>query len=164
MDVVGELTKLQELYKSGAVTEAEYQSAKALLLQEADKPSESRQRLAIIEQENALLRIEQDWTRERETLLVQSRNGTREPRKEDGEGFILVGIIAGALLMLFAAGSKDAMGMLVLGGFVLLLGVLQGVYYLGKASEFEKAYRSYQARRSKEQEKLQALRKARQSR
>src|SRR4051794_35230267 len=79
MSLVDELTKLEELRRSGALTDAEFAQAKAALLAGASAPAAAdrplQEHLAEVKRQNELAEIDRAWQIERQQYLITDRYG-----------------------------------------------------------------------------------------
>lgn len=157
MSIADEFRKLQELHRSGALTDDEFAQAKARVLagQQADANAEVvREQLAQMQRQQALDRLDRDWELERERYMVTSRYGNRYPPSKAGS--IIMGVAAigfGAIWMFMAAGVGGGIG--GVGGFFPLFGVVFVLFGLAvtaysfiRASQYDQAYRRYRHRRA----------------
>src|SRR5690348_5211282 len=83
MNLADELQKLQELHRSGALTDEEFAAAKAAVLAkgntEAAAPTEPvlKEHLDEVKRQNQLAQLDREWQNEREQYMIQGRNGMR---------------------------------------------------------------------------------------
>jgi hypothetical protein len=99
MNLADELAKLEELRRSGALSQAEFTQAKALLLNPPSPPQSSlgevlAGHLEEVHEQNELARIDREWELEREKYMVADRYGRRQVPTTGGSiigGVIVVG-------------------------------------------------------------------------
>jgi hypothetical protein len=165
MSLADELQKLEDLRRSGALSESEFARAKAAVLAGADagdrRPVEMHlsDQLAEVWYQNELARIDREWAMEREKYLVADRYGRRYvPTSDMGLGVAVVGGAFGALwtavaITATASAADDGpfwISKLVLPAFgVLIIGAAFGfgLRTRARAREYRKAHAAYQARR-----------------
>jgi len=77
MSLVDELTKLEELRRSGALSDAEFTKAKAALLNEApagrglELGEHLADQLAEVKYQNELAQVDREWESERQQYLIR---------------------------------------------------------------------------------------------
>jgi hypothetical protein len=155
MDLAEELRKLEELHRSGALTDEEFARAKAALLNGPPGADNAalREEVAQLRRENAVARLDHDWERQRERYLVTGRYGRRylpTPGISILTGAAVVGF--GVLWTVLAYN----MGMAVGGGFgcfpffgvlFVVFGLLVSISSYSKAVRYRRAYDAYLRRR-----------------
>ncbi|MBE9226466.1 SHOCT domain-containing protein [Phormidium sp. LEGE 05292] len=155
MNIASEIQKLQDLYRSGAISEKEYAIAKAAILanfvpgKAITEDSSVQKRLEEMKLIDEVNRLDLDWQSEREKYMVTGKYGNRYvPRKglEILIGMLFVGV--GISLICKAALTSNPIQFLM-GVFVIFLGVLVGMFRYGKACEYERAYQAYLSRRAR---------------
>lgn len=95
MSLADELAKLDDLRRRGALTEAEFEAAKATLLNQGAAPEVSGQLADTLDEvrfQNELARLDREWEAEREQYMVVSRYGQRYP--PNATGAVVGGVIA----------------------------------------------------------------------
>jgi hypothetical protein len=176
MGIVDELSRLRQLRESGALTDLEFEHAKAIALQEAARLPEISKapvaqvqvakedtRLRILELENELLRLDQLWSSERENYLYRGKHGTFEPTKEYAAA---VGCALGVLgLILMLTGTTDQSGAMALFGFAIMaFGIVAWVLISLKTTEFETAQNAHYNRRSEINKRIGELKQGQRTR
>lgn len=163
MSLADELVKLEELRRSGALTDAEFTQAKAALLagpaSAADAPL--AEHLAEVRYQNELARLDREWEIERQQYLIADRYGRRHvPTAGMGMGSAVVGGVFGIFWTIMAAsmtsGAPDFGAFSLIRVVFPLFGVLftaaavgYGLYAYSRAQKYDVAYRDYRARREK---------------
>lgn len=171
MSLADELTKLEELRRGGALTDAEFAQAKAALLAgpapAADPPLAEHlaDQLAEVRYQNELARLDREWEMERQQYLIPDRYGRRHvPTTGMGVVGAVVGAVVGGAFGLFwtiltasiASSAPDFGAFAVARSIFPLFGVLftaaavgYGLYAYARAQKYDLAYRAYRARREK---------------
>src|SRR5262245_9661928 len=167
MSLVDELAKLEELRRSGALSEAEFTKAKAALLSGAPAGSEHQlgehlaDQLAEVKHQNELAQIDREWQIERQQYMVQGRYGTTHvPTPGMGIGTAVVGGAFGLFWTIMAiaitGGAPDEGAFSIakvcfpLIGIVLTAGTIgYGIYTYSRAQRYQQAFATYQARRAR---------------
>lgn len=166
MSLADDLTKLEDLRRSGALTDAEFAAAKARLLAApapaagyavADKLAEQ---LAETRYQNELARIDREWQTERERYTIAGQNGVRHlPTPGMGLATAVGGGVFGAFWTVMAfgitSGAPDfgafsiAKVMMPLFGVAFTVGAIGfGVYTMNKAQAYSQALAAYRRRRA----------------
>jgi hypothetical protein len=165
MSLADDLMKLEELKRTGALTEEEFAQAKAKLL--ADGPTAATDavaetlaaQLAETRYQNELARIDREWQIEREKYMAPDRYGRRHvPTVGTGRATSLIGGIFGAFwtIMAFAitSGAPNDGPFVFAKVFFPLFGVAftvgaiaYGIHLVGKAEAYNRAFAEYQKRR-----------------
>lgn len=166
MSLADDLTKLEELRRTGSLTEKEFAQAKAKLLAGDVPPAPDAvveklgEQLAETRYQNELARIDREWQIEREKYMLTGKYGRRFIPTVALGGFIAVGGgLFGVFWALVAFGITSAMpdrdGFAGAKVFFPLIGVLipigavaYGVYVINKANEYSRALAAYQKRRA----------------
>jgi len=166
MSLADELTKLEELRRSGALSELEFARAKAAILNGAVPGSDHSSAQAMSEQlaelryQNELARLDREWEAERERYLTTTRYGVRQvPSPAMGTATAIIGGIGGILWTVFATaltGSGPDFGPFAVAKVVFpLFGVLftcaaigMGLYKRSQALRYLQAHEAYLARRA----------------
>lgn len=169
MSLANELAKLEELRRSGALSDAEFTQAKAAILSGTPSPSVGEQQigerlseqLAEVKHQNELARIDREWEAERQQYMLADRYGRRSVPTPG------MGIIAGAVGGLFGAfwtimacaitGEAPDVGpfavakvMFPLFGVVFTVAAIgYGIYTVTRAQKYEQALAAYKARRDR---------------
>lgn len=165
MRLADELTKLDKLRRSGALSEAEFEKAKAALLIEipaAETPPLAQQvsaQLAEVKYQNELARIDREWAIEREQYMVRTRYGTRTvPTSGLGVTMAIVAGVFGALWTIMAFvitnAAPDVFPFSVVrfvfplfGLFFIVFGIGFGIHTYRRAKLYEERFQAYQSRR-----------------
>lgn len=162
MSLADELHKLEALRRAGALTDAEFAQAKALLLSGQPAPGQHlTDQLAEMQYQNDLARIDRDWANERESYYVTGRYGQRNlPSAGAGIATAVIGGGFGAFWTFTAysmsqAGPRIGNGISP-GDFMPLFGVMltlaaigYGIYLYSRAHAYEQALAAYHARRAR---------------
>ena len=172
--LVSELERLQQLYASGFLSEAELAQAKAKLL--GDSPTDAvtveeadamlvrvdqavaqarvaEQRATLAELRGELTRREQRWQSERESHLVRGRYGnTSEPTRG---GAVASGIGLGVMAVFcFVAASNGVGPAALMGIFLLVVALFAASDMWSKAEALESAQSAYERDRERIQTKI----------
>jgi hypothetical protein len=165
MSLADDLTKLEELRRTGALTEKEFAQAKAKLLG-GDAPASDAvaeklgEQLAETRYQNELNRIDREWAIEREKYMVADRYGRRHiPTAGTGRATSIIGGIFGAFWTIMAfsitSGAPDQGAFAIAKVFFPLFGVaftigsiVYGIHLMGKADAYNRAFAAYQERRA----------------
>src|SRR5438552_12934083 len=110
MSLADDLNKLNELHFSGALSDAEFEKAKAALIQgsPAAEPHIAEQ-LADVQSQNELARIDREWEMERQGYLIRNRYGVRTvPTAGMGIGIAIVAGVFGTLWTIMAIAITGA--------------------------------------------------------
>lgn len=160
MSLADDLNKLNELRFSGALSDAEFEKAKAALLGEAPAPNPRDEQLAAVLLENQLARIDREWETERQQYLIRNGYGFRQvPTTGVGIAAAVIGggfgtlwtIVAIAMTSLapnFGPFSVIKIVFPLFGVFFTVFGIVMGVYIYRRAKLYEERFRAYQARRA----------------
>ena len=163
MSLADELTKLEELRRSGALTDAEFGQAKAALLA-APAGNGATDNLAAqlgeVRFQNELARVDREWGIEKEKYKLTGRYGARYlPTKGMGVASVAVGCGFGVFWiamssLLFAEMREEhgppagLMASFVLIGVAVIGGLIwYGIHVIRKAEAYGKARAAYRARR-----------------
>lgn len=167
MGLADELQKLEQLHRSGSLSDEEFAKAKAALLANPSTPADQHvsqhlsDQLAEVRYQNELTRIDREWQIEQQQYLVGDRYGRRQiPTAGMGIGTAVVGGVFGLIWTVMAVsitGSGPDFGPFAISKVVFpLFGVVfiaaaigWGMYCHARAQKYEEALRAYQARRSK---------------
>lgn len=121
MDIVDELERLSDLHRDGQLTDDEFDAAKAALLARqlaaaspaadiAAPPTDPaaasiRQELGELRRQQARLQLDQDWERERDTLMVDHEDAYSShrsvPTRAGAVGIAVVGIVGSLAFFAF---------------------------------------------------------------
>jgi hypothetical protein len=107
MGIADELAKLEELRRSGALSESEFAQAKAAILSgsgsDASLDQHMSEQLAEVRYQNELAQIDREWQIERERYLITNNYGLRTvPTAGLGIATALIGGVGGLLWTIFA--------------------------------------------------------------
>ncbi|HVK12286.1 MAG TPA: SHOCT domain-containing protein [Gemmataceae bacterium] len=160
MSLADELEKLDQLRRSGSLSDDEFARAKAHLLANPPADAPSGDHLADIRHQNELARIDREWEIEREQYLINGRYGRRHVPTVGmgvataalGGGF---GIFWTVMAVSITSGAPDVGAFSTAKVFFPLFGVLfiaiavgWGVYCVVRAQKYEAANRAYRDRRA----------------
>jgi len=159
MSIADELRKLQDLHRTGALTDEEFAAAKAAVLaggRPGSAPGEALQgHIELIERQNEVARLDREWQSERERYMVAGRYGyryipTRGMSVLGGVAITAFGILwtVMAASMVGLAGGVFALFPLF-GVLFTLMGIGVSVYSYTKAGQYEAAERAYRQRRAR---------------
>lgn len=166
MSLADELAKLEELRRSGALTDTEFAQAKAKLLAGEAAPANGAvadklgEQLAEVRYQNELERIDREWQIEREKYMVTGRYGRRYvPTPVMGRATAAIGGLFGVLWTIMAvsitSGAPDDGPFAIAKVIFPLFGVLftgaaigYGVYVASQAEAYNQVFAAYQARRA----------------
>ena len=166
MSLADDLTKLEELRRTGALSEKEFAQAKAKLLAGESPPAGDAvaeklgAQLAETRYQNELERIDREWQIEREHYMVADRYGRRHiPTVGTGQltavGGGLFGLFWTVMAFSITSGAPDfgpfsiAKVFFPLFGIVFTVGAMvYGLHLVNKATAYNKAFAAYQKRRA----------------
>lgn len=165
MSLADDLTKLEELRRTGALTETEFAQAKARLLSgpapTGDAVAETlAAQLAETRYQNELDRIDREWAIEKEKYMVADRYGRRHvPTVGTGRATAIIGGVFGAFWTIMAfsitSGAPEFGAFTLAKVFFPLFGVVvtvgsigYGIYLTGQAEAYNRAFAEYRARRA----------------
>jgi hypothetical protein len=167
MGLADDLWKLEELHKSGSLTDDEYARAKASLLEghatgEGGRLEEMSRQMGEIARRQKVADIDRAWEAERlQYTVTGTRGGTHDAQGHYVGGVpytyvptransVVMGVIVagfGIVWTVFAAGAGG--GAFALFGLIFIaFGVGSAIYAYNKAERYEEAYRAYQRRRA----------------
>jgi Short C-terminal domain len=172
MSLADELQKLEDLRRSGALSEQEFRQAKAALLGGA---GEAGEQLAEMRYQNELARIDREWQIEREQYMVADRWGRMHVPTPEGSRLLgsvgrgsmiggLMAVVVGTLWTAFAIflteGAPAPLRIIfpLFGVCFILFGLLGSIgfhrfaeqaqrMYEEKAAQYQQAFDAYQQRR-----------------
>jgi hypothetical protein len=159
MNIADELRKLQDLYNSGGLTDAEFAAAKAAVLagkSGGGSPTDPavQEQLDELQLQNDLAQLDREWEQEKEQYMVTGKYGHRYvPNKATSVLGGVIVVIGGIAWTIFAtsmsSGAGDGVFALfpLFGVLFIVVGIGISVYSYSKASRYEQAYRAYQERR-----------------
>ena len=163
MSLADDLTKLEELRRTGALSDAEFAQAKAKLLAGASPPADSAvveklgAQLAETRYQNELARIDREWQIECEGYMITGKYGRRYiPTVGMG---LVVAVISGfcGVFMVFMSLKiknrflhEDGMSTVapLIGVAIAIGAVAYGIYVINKAQAYNRAFAAYQKRRA----------------
>lgn len=165
MSLADDLTKLEELRRSGALTESEFVAAKGRLLAAEPAPAggavadKLAEQLAETRYQNELARIDREWQIERERYMIAGKTGRHLPTAGEGLVTAVVGGVFGVFWTVMAfsmtSGAPDfgpfaiANVVMPLFGVVFTVGAIGlGIYAMNKAQAYNQAFAAYQRRRA----------------
>lgn len=155
MSIADELSKLQDLYRKGALNEEEYAAAKAAVIN-GDSPSSGapdpamHAHLEEIQFQNEVARLDREWELERENYMVAGRYGGRHIPNAGLS--ILGGVFVGAfgIFWTIMASSMGAPVFFpIFGVLFVLFGIGMSIYSVTKATGYQAAHEQYRARRAR---------------
>jgi hypothetical protein len=165
MSIADELQKLEELRRSGALTDAEFAQAKAKVLAGSAAPAPEQaapqlaEELAEIRYQNELARIDREWEAEKQKYAITDRYGRRYPPTAGagiGMAFVvgIFGVFWTIMAIAITSSAPDegpfviAKVVFPLFGVVFTVGAIAtGISAKNRAQAYEKALAAYQARR-----------------
>jgi hypothetical protein len=155
METEDELRELQALYDEGMLTSEEFAQAKADVLSESagqPVPTQDGQPalpVGATRAQQELARLDQEWTLERETFMVTSRNGVRYLPSQ-GPGLVAaIGLGVIGVVWTIKAASSDMPEILIpIGILLFLVSVSMGIHRVFKARAYKRAEQTYQKRRA----------------
>lgn len=155
LNIADELRKLQDLHRSGALTDAEFAAAKTAVLAQgttsdtASLEQATQAQLQEIQLQNEVARLDREWQLEREQYMVAGRYGQRYIPSQGMSVLGGIAIVGFGIVWTAMASSMGAPGFFPLFGVLFILfGVGVSIYSCTKASEYDQAYRQYRHRRS----------------
>jgi hypothetical protein len=167
MSLVDELMKLEELRRSGALSDDEFTKAKAALLSgptagpEQELGGQVAAQLAEVRHQNEVARIDREWEIEQQQYLVRGRYGNASvPTPAMGIGMAVIGGVFGLFWTIMAiaitGGAPDDGPFTVAKIFFPLFGVVfivaavgGGIYTASRAQKYQEAFAAYKARRAR---------------
>jgi hypothetical protein len=167
MSIADELSKLEELRRSGALSETEFAQAKAALLRGAPAAAEPQlgqhlaDQLAEVRHQNDLAQIDREWEIERQQYFISDRYGRRQvPTAGMGIGMAVIGGVFGLFWTIMAfsitGGAPDAGPFAIAKVIFPLFGIVfigaaigYGIYCYSRAQQYQQAYEAYRARRER---------------
>jgi hypothetical protein len=169
MSLVDELAKLEELRRSGALSEAEFTKAKTVLLSAPPAGSEQQlgdhlaDQLAEVRYQNELAQIDREWQFERQQYLIRGQYGTAQvPTAGMGIATAIVGGVFGVFWTItavsitgdapdFGAFAAAKVFFPLFGVVFTLVAIGYGMYAFSRAQKYEEAFAAYKARRARVQ-------------
>jgi hypothetical protein len=165
MSLADDLTKLEELRRTGALSEKEFAQAKAQLLGGPAPAGEAvadalAEQLAETRYQNELNRIDREWQIEREKYMAADRYGRRHvPTVGTGRATSIIGGVFGTFWTIMAftitSGAPDFAPFSLAKVFFPLFGIAftigsigYGIHLTGKAEAYNSAFAAYQRRRA----------------
>jgi len=165
VSIVDELQKLEDLRRSGSLTDEEFAQAKATVLagptSSTDEPigQHLSEQLTEVRYQNELARVDREWEIERQRFYITNRYGARQlPTTGMGIGIATVGGIFGLFWTIMAvsitgtgpdAGAFGVVSVVFpLFGVLFIVGAIAfGIYCYSRAQEYQKALAEYHSRR-----------------
>lgn len=170
MSLADDIAKLEDLRRTGALTDAEFAQAKAKLLAGETAPANDSvveklgEQLAETRYQNELARIDREWQMEREKYMATAKHGRRYiPTTHMGLATAIFGGIIGAIWTIMAITMTSAMAehrfadngfevvrvlMPLIGVAVTIGAIAYGIHLVMKAEAHNKAFAAYQKRRA----------------
>ena len=161
MNIADELTKLNELRFSGALTDAEFEKAKAALLNPPPaEPAHMTEELAQLRYETDLARIDREWETERQRYYIRNHYGVRQvPTAGVGIAAAVVGGGFGILwtilaIVITSAAPNNGPFTIVkivfplFGVFFTVFGIAMGTHVIRKSRQYQEQLQAYQERRA----------------
>jgi len=166
MSLADDLAKLEELRRTGALTETEFAKAKAAVLAGGAAPAgdvvadKLGEQLSEVRYQNELNRIDREWEIEKEKYMVADKHGRRHiPTPGAGIATAAIGGVFGLFWTIMAfgitSGAPDEGPFQIAKVFFPLFGVVftvgsigYGVYVTQKANAYNEAFAAYQRRRA----------------
>jgi hypothetical protein len=159
MNLSDELRKLQDLHRSGALTDDEFAAAKAAVLDKAahEAPTADvdavRQQVAELSLDNAVARLDREWQLEREQYMIWGKYGARQVPTRSMS--IVAGVIVAAfgtvwtvMALSFAGNAGGFADVFPMFGIVFILGGIGvAAYTYSKSVKYENAFQDYRRRR-----------------
>lgn len=111
-----------------------------------ERTGQIESRLANIELQNEIARIDREWEQEREGYYIRGKHGSRHlPSKA---GAIATSVIMGGFgLFMLVAGAQTGSPAGVFGTIIVGVAIVSGIWGLAKASQYESGRRDYERRR-----------------
>ena len=107
--------------------------------------------------QNRLLRLDREWSEERQRYLVHDKHGRQHVPGTAGGAIGVVMAVGFGIFWIITAGSMGAPGFIPLFGLaVIVIGVLVGISHMGKAEAYRTARRRYERRRRELVDRLQS--------
>jgi Short C-terminal domain len=160
MNIADELQKLQELHRTGALTDEEFATAKAAVLAAkttgADAPlnETAREQLEEMKLENTVARLDREWQLARERYMIAGQYGNRYIPSR-GVSVLMGVVVTGFGIFWIAMAMSITSNMPGIGGafpcfgvIFILFGVGMSIYSFSKATQYEEEYQRYQQRRA----------------
>jgi hypothetical protein len=165
MSIADEIRKLQELRRTGALTEDEFTKAKAAVLagSAADGAAfggaseagheVAEQQLAELRLQNAVDRLDREWQLQREQYMIANNYGVRQIPSQGvsiigGAAVVGFGIFWTIMAANMGGGFGGAFDIFPLFGVIFIVaGIGISIYSFTKASQYQRANAEYQRRR-----------------
>lgn len=149
MNLIEELDKLQQLHRSGALSDDEFAAAKSQILgQGALAPpaaSGVADRLQAIAHHNEVAALDREWEIARESYMITGKHGHRYIPTQAGSA--LLGVALGLFGAYWTAMAFGTWGALI-GVLIIAVGVGTGLYSFSRATKYSKAEQRYQEQRA----------------
>jgi hypothetical protein len=162
MNLADELRKLDDLRRSGVLSDAEFQQAKALLLAGGAAPAEQpssqvlSDQLAEVRHQNELTRIDREWEIERQQYLVRGQYDRRDVPTA-GMG-IMTAVVGGSFGLIWLVMALTMMseapfptilriGFPLFGVFFIVVAISSGMTSYSRAEKYDAAFQAYKSRR-----------------
>jgi hypothetical protein len=167
MSLADELAKLEELRRSGSLSDAEFTKATATVLSGApaasgnDVAEQLADQLAEVKYQNELAQIDREWQIERQQYLIRTQYGMAQvPTAGMGIGTAVVAGVFGTIWTIFSisltSGGPDFGAFSVakvifplFGVAFTVAGIGYGIYTYNRAHHYQDAFARYQLRRER---------------
>lgn len=163
MSISDEFSRLQALHENGTLTDAEFSAAKAKILAEGhpqslEEASTVQQDLRRLQIQNDLLRMDQEWSIEREDYMLRGRYGARYvPTKSNSVGGAIFMSILFLVMAVFGANVPSGEILEWISVFGILFAAGGGIWGCSKARTYEEAEEQYEKQRRMLTDQLAAL-------
>ncbi|HEY1016869.1 MAG TPA: SHOCT domain-containing protein [Herpetosiphonaceae bacterium] len=154
MNLTDEITRLHRLRQDGALTAAEFEQAKAALLNQASAPQfaaasghEYFQGDASSRFHDELSRVDREWMMEREKYMIRGKHGSRSEPGGAGAIFGSVFFIGFAVFWMLMA-SRAGGSFWMFGLLFVAVGIISGISHMIKLQGYRQAEARYQQRRA----------------
>lgn len=163
MSIAEELQKIEEMYAHGALTQEEFEQAKAKVLT-GDEPrqlaadSQTARQIAQLQRQNAVAQLDREWESERVQYMLRGGYGSRSVPTESGSifgtifcvGIGIVWVILGFTLTSSLHSSRTPSAIFpVFGVFFVVFGIVSGINSYAKAGQYREAEQRYQQKRAR---------------
>ncbi len=157
MGLVEELQKLEQLYRNGSLSAAEFAQAKSQLL--SNPASIPDQAVAVLNKEAQLSRLDREWQFEQQNYMVRGRYGSQHKPSVVG-GLISAFVIGGfgtlwTITTYSITSNMPKFGAFEIAQFMPLFGIIftifgiwSGINQVAKARAYQVAQDSYSQRRN----------------
>jgi len=149
MSIADELLKLDELRRSGALTDQEFEIAKKKALEASSEFVNNTDHLKEIKSQNEIAQLDRKWEIDREKYMGYGKRGRRFiPNKTSSliSGIFVVGF--GAVWITMAISITRGIVMPLFGVLFVIFGVATSFSHCIKAGKYQEALEEYEQRRS----------------